>query len=109
MSWKTLFAALALSGSLYACRGSVRVPEFNGKIYKGDSKSASIVRAQANESIPASDPRFDEFRCLPRYDLKTIFEIIQSCEKWPEGSVFMPSKKAMKLYRDAAGTELPAQ
>lgn len=91
-------ASLLLIVLLSGCRGVP--PAFDGKIWAGDSATTSIQRAQDNEAISASDPKFDSYLCMSGQDFKKFYETyILGCEKWKAGLPMMSDQEALSAAR----------
>lgn len=83
MNWKNLSTSLPclLLFSLSSCRGSI--PKWDGKLWAGDSQSASIMRSQENAAIACSSVQFDDYVCMSYSDFKSWVETyINGCKKW---------------------------
>ena len=65
---------------------SCKTPEWNGKLYSGDSEFSRIYRENDNGnggvSIYADSPEFDNYVCTSYEDLDKLIKIIHACKKW---------------------------
>lgn len=83
-----------------SCRGTI--PRWEGKIYAGDSATASIQRAQAGEVIKCSAPEFDQMLCMTGSDFKSFYETyVLGCQKWARGMPRMSVREAWAILADA--------
>lgn len=69
---------------LLLCLGCVgKVPVWDGKIYAGDHQRQAVVRAQENEIIMTSDPRFSGGVWMTYEDLRSFYELyVLGCKEW---------------------------
>lgn len=79
--------ALTLSLSINAllltssCGSNVPRPDFSPEIYSGDSFTASVYRAQANDRISCSNERIDEGAWISYRDIGCIYDVyIDNCK-----------------------------
>lgn len=89
------------------------MPKWDGKLYAGDSKRAGITRAQSNESIPANDPRFDDFVAMSYEDFRRFVAVyVYGCQTWKPGVKMMDGKESQAVFKvilDQWQAEAPKQ
>lgn len=96
-SLKTCFAILSLSLSVSSCGhgGGGVMPALDIKLYAGSPARGGIERAQDNEVLTCTDPRFNQYACLSYADLRKIYATLQRCESWGSS----PMMSARTFYR----------
>ena len=72
---------ILISLLLTACP-SAPIPKINVSLWAGDSERQGITRAQEKKTMACSDPQMDEFVCLTYEDLRRIYGLVLSCQKW---------------------------
>lgn len=105
--WKKFFAAKSslyiLLFLLVSCGNEIPSCE-KCKIWATDSNSGSIKRAQDNQEIFATDPEFDNFKCMSDEALEAFVDTyINGCKEWRretvplrENEAFRQNKKQLK-------------
>lgn len=96
---------LLLLLSLSSCT-SGPIPRWDGKLWAGDSASASLVRAQdpnpATNRIPASDKGFDSYLAMSYADFRSFYATyILGCQTWKSGITMMSQKQALDTFKVA--------
>ena len=67
-----------------SCQKNPR-PDWEAKFWSGDSKTASILRAQNDGVIACSAPAFDNYVCISYEDLQKLeSDVLSKCEKWSD-------------------------
>jgi hypothetical protein len=100
VNWKTCFILSLLGLNQAACISTKPIPRWEGKIWAGDSERASIRRAQENEEILASDPRFNEYLALTYKDFRSFYATyVLGCKQWRAGIKMMSPLEALSRYR----------
>ena len=63
--------------------GCVKPPQFFGKIWVGNSQTASIDRGQEPESMKCSDPLFDNYFCMSERSYACFVDtFVLGCKEW---------------------------
>jgi hypothetical protein len=76
-------------------------PKWDGKIWVGDSATASIRRAQDNESISCTAPDMDEMLCISGADFQRLIETyVLGCKKWRSDLPSMSADDVRKINKD---------
>lgn len=82
--WKTF--SIILTASLLGCGGHKTIPDLNIKLYQGAHDRGGVERTQTGEFISCGDPAIDKGDWVSAADFRTVYALIQSCQKWPEGT-----------------------
>lgn len=104
MGSKMLGLAFILFISMNAskCQTAENRPNYAPKIWAGDSQTGSVVRAQENQSIPATSREFDNYVALSYRDLACVYKTyVDNCEKFRSPIVDcsgIGGKDGQKLY-----------
>lgn len=89
-----LLGTLALAG----CQTAPLIPAWQGKLYRGDSRTRAAVRQSKGvitESIPSDSPGFDGLRCMTGEDLRRFWQAyVLGCKEWYGDRVLMPEAGA---------------
>jgi len=51
-------------------------PDFNGKVYLGDSQAHALIRGSSENQIACDDPKFDDFVCMPQKDFEDLINAL---------------------------------
>lgn len=101
-----------LTVSLLGCPfvSSKPIPKWDGKLYAGNSKEQEVTRAQANEHIKCSDPKFDAMTCMSYRDLEKFYETyVEGCKVWKEVYIMVRPQDQIRtsspFVGDKNGTE----
>ena len=63
------------------------IPEWNGKLYVGNSTSRALERRQDNESIPSDSPVFDDMIAMSSDDFRSFYSTyVLGCSEWKVGT-----------------------
>ena len=104
MTWKTFLIrnqilAVLLLISIGGCsHGSI--PRWDGKLYAGDSKRVGVTRAQSEEFISASDPKFDGGLWMSYADFRSFYSTyVLGCKEWWGGTSMMGPQEALDRFK----------
>lgn len=80
------------------------IPRWDGKLWAGDSARGGITRAQetdpARRTIPANDPRFDDYVALSYEDFRSfVATYVYGCKQWKEGVSMMTPQQAKVRFQ----------
>lgn len=79
---------------------SGQLPKWSGEIWAGDSKNAGITRAQANQTIKATDPAFDKYLAISYDDFRSFYATyVLGCKEWKPGLNMMTNAEAYDRFR----------
>jgi hypothetical protein len=77
------------------------VPEWNGKIYAGDSRRGGVSRSQSGEFISASDPSFDQGLWMTYADFRSFYSTyVLGCKEWREGVASVSLSDQFQKYSE---------
>lgn len=99
MYTRAALALLLAAWLLQACEGARAIPRLDLELWSGDSMRASVRRKQQNLEISCADRRLDGMVCMTYGDLREVYELLQKCERWPDGTVLMGQSDARRLLR----------
>jgi hypothetical protein len=79
------------------------IPEWDGKLFAGDSSRGALVRAQSGEVISAHSPEFDEYVAMSYADFELFYKTyVLGCERWRPNVKMISEQEARAQIRDYA-------
>lgn len=97
--FSNLTAALVLILMASSCTIFLPQPQWNGKLWAGDSANVGISRSQSDEFIEASDPLFDEYLAMSYEDFRSFYTTyVLGCKQWKTGVKMMSPKEVYQRF-----------
>ena len=95
---KGLISILILASAFMISCATGPIPKVNIKTWAGDSSRGAIRRSQDPDQISCTDPRFDSYACITYSDVRSLYDALQSCQGFAEGTPLMTEQEKKEFY-----------